>query len=292
MVSLFWVLPDRGAQKIFCLGRVKHHRGSAARWYRDIATKCLWQNERSAKIMASDPFHHLPDLRGMILDPARSFFRDLDIAAMDRKMEAAGKAIWRRSDAEREATRQAALAGRLEHDLWVFAYGSLMWDPAFYFAEVRSAHALGYQRDFCLKSELGRGSPENPGLMAGLNKGDECNGLAFRIAGSQVDEETRVIWSREMIMKGYDPRFIALTTPQGPVEALTFIVDQSVKQYMAGLTLEDAAAYIATGTGIFGPNLAYLDNLAEHFETLGIEDERLFKLHRLATRLAGRAGVE
>lgn len=238
--------------------------------------------------MAADPFQYLPALRGMILDPARSHFRNLDIAAMDRKMEAAGKRIWRRSDENREATRQSALADRLDRDLWVFAYGSLMWDPAFFFAEVRSALAKGFQRDFCLKSELGRGSPEKPGLMAGLNEGDECSGLAFRIDAGRVDEETRVIWSREMIMRGYLPRFIELTTPQGNVEALAFIVDKSVKSYLADLSLEDAASYIATGTGIFGPNLDYLDNLVEHFETLGIADERLFELHRLATNMADR----
>jgi len=192
-----------------------------------------------------------------ILDPARSNFRNLDIAALDRRMKAAGKFIWRRSDAQREATRQVALAGRLDRDLWVFAYGSLMWDPAFYFAEVRSACAIGFQRDFCLRTEIGRGTPDKPGLMAGLNEGGECQGLAFRIDHSVVDAETRVIWSREMIMKGYLPRFIALTTPQGPVEALAFIVDKSVKSYMADLSLEETASYIATGVGAFGSNFDY-----------------------------------
>lgn len=242
--------------------------------------------------MAADPFQHLPALKDMILDPAQSRFRNVDFAALDSLMMAAGKKIWRRSDESREATRQTTLAGRLDRDMWVFAYGSLIWDPAFYFAEVRSARAEGFQRDFCLRTELGRGSPEKPGLMAGLVPGGQCQGLAFRIEAAMVDEETRIIWSREMIMTGYMPRFIALTTPQGPVEALAFIVDRNGKSYMPDLSLEDVAGYIATGVGIFGPNFDYLDNLAEHFRALGIADETLFELHRRAGQLAGRTKAD
>ena len=72
-------------------------------------------------------------------------------------------------------------------------------------AEVRRAVAKGYQRSFCLKSELGRGSPDKPGLMAALDIGGECHGLAFRIDCSRIDAETRVIWSREMIIHAYYP---------------------------------------------------------------------------------------
>ena len=76
--------------------------------------------------------------------------------------------------------RAAFLAQRNDQDLWIFAYGSLIWDPAFYFEEVRVAKAPGYQRSFCLRSEIGRGSPEKPGLMVALDHGSECQGLAFR----------------------------------------------------------------------------------------------------------------
>lgn len=242
--------------------------------------------------MIADPFTHLPDLKDMIVEPSRSKFRNLDIAAFDRMMEAAGKRNWRRSDADREATRQAALAGRLDRDLWVFAYGSLMWDPAFFFAEVRSALVKGYRREFCLRAEIGRGTPKRPGLMAGLNQGGECQGLAFRIDGSIVDNETRIVWAREMIMKGYLPRFVELVTPQGSLEALAFIVDKSAKSYMPNLSLEEMASSIATGAGVLGSNFDYLDNLAKHFSAMGIADEALFELHALAGAMVKRGEMD
>ena len=90
--------------------------------------------------MDADPFRHHPVLRGMIVEPAQSPLRHIDIAELDRLMKAQGMPDnWRYSDEKREAIRRAALAGREESDLWVFAYGSLMWNPAILFAEIRRA---------------------------------------------------------------------------------------------------------------------------------------------------------
>ncbi len=240
-----------------------------------------------------DPFRHLPGLRDQIADPEHSRFREFDYAPLDRALAAAGVRNWRRSEAEREATRQVALAGRLHTDLWVFAYGSLMWDPAFHFAEVRSALARGYHRAFCLRSELGRGAPGKPGLMAALERlpdGGECHGLAFRIAADLADRETWIIWRREMIAHAYAATFIPVDTPQGPVEALAFVMDPTAEHYAPGLDLEESARLIATGEGLFGKNLDYLDNLAEHFRLLGIEDDDFFALHGRAREIAGGNG--
>ncbi len=236
-----------------------------------------------------DPFRHIPDIKNRIQDPSRSRIRDFNIAALDQKMQKLGITDWRRSDEDREATRRAALAGRMDDDLWVFAYGSLIWDPAFRFVEVRRALAKGYQRSFCLKSELGRGSPDKPGLMAALDIGGECHGLAFRIDRSNIDAETRVIWSREMIIHAYYPRFIELTTPQGAVEALAFVMDRTAKNYLPGLSIDDTARLIATGVGVFGSSLEYLDNLADHFVALGILDDALLALRNRARQLASRS---
>lgn len=236
--------------------------------------------------MMADPYTHLPDLAGRIVDPELSTFRRIDFAGLDRTMAKRGVTDWRRTDDDREATRQAALAERLDGDLWVFAYGSLMWDPAFHFAEVRRAQAEGYRRRFCLRTTLGRGTPEKPGLMAALDSGGNCHGLAFRIERQKVDEETRVIWAREMIMPAYDPTFIPVATPQGPVEALAFVINPGAEHYLRDLSVEETARYIAAGIGIFGRNLDYLDNLAEHFAVLDIDDQEFFGLHALARQIA------
>lgn len=237
-----------------------------------------------------DPFCHLPHLRPMIAEPGGSRYRSMDMSEMDQAMREAGYPdSWRRTEAEREATRVEALQGRTGRDLWVFAYGSLMWDPAFHFKEVRTARLTGYHRRFCLRTRLGRGSFENPGLMAALDHGGACNGLTFRIDRDAIDDETRILWSREMMMLAYDPVVLDVATPQGTVEALAFVINRSSENYLEELPMQEAAGLIARAQGLFGSNLDYLDNLAEHLTQLNIEDAEFSRLHNEALRLAGRA---
>lgn len=226
-------------------------------------------------LLSPDAFIHVPMLSGKIVDPEKSTFR-ITLASFenwDRGAAAAGyPSDWRRSHEDREATRSAALAGRLNSDLWVFAYGSLMWDPAIRIVEIRKATLQGLHRRFCLKIEIGRGSRSAPALMAALDVGGECHGLAFRIPASEVDRETEILWMREMIGHAYTPLFQTVHTPQGSVEALTFTMDRSSPSF-ADLGAAEAAAVIAAGRGLLGTNLEYFDNLAEHVALLGIEDE-------------------
>lgn len=233
----------------------------------------------------ADPFRHLPHLRHAIREPAGSRYRNIDYGILDRAV-ANGATNWRRSDDEREQSRTDSLAGREGVDIWIFGYGSLMWDPGIHFAEVRRARATGYHRSFCLRSEIGRGSRDRPGLMAALDTGGECQGLVFRIAEADVEKETRLLWRREMITTAYIPRFIGLQTPQGPVEALTFVMDQAAPRYLPGLSLEESARFIGTGRGPIGTSLDYLDSLVAHFKVIGIVDEELAALHARAVQIA------
>jgi cation transport protein ChaC len=119
-------------------------------------------------------------LSGKIIDPEKSTFR-VSLATFEdwdrRAAEAGYGQNWRRSHEDREATRSTALAGRLNDDLWVFAYGSLMWDPAIHIVEIRRATLQSFHRSFCLMAEIGRGSKEAPALMAALDVGGECHGV-------------------------------------------------------------------------------------------------------------------
>ena len=224
--------------------------------------------------LSPDAFQHVPMLKSKIIEPEKSALR-ISLAAFeewDRRAAAAGKPDWRRSHEDREATRSAALAGRLDADLWVFAFGSLMWDPAIHVAEIRQATLPGFHRRFCIKIGIGRGSRKAPALMAALDAGGECHGLAFRIEASLVNQETEILWMREMIGYGYAPAFRTALTPQGPVEALAFVIDRS-SPHFADVSGAEAAAIIATGKGPLGTNREYFDNLAEHVRLLGIEDQ-------------------
>ncbi len=184
-----------------------------------------------------------------------------------------------RSKAERDASRRAILRARDPHDdLWVFAYGSLIWNPTFHFAEQRRGIIYGFHRSFCLWSHIGRGTLENPGLMLGLDRGGACSGVVYRIAAEDVEGETDLIWSREMMVPVYDARWVTARTATGPVQAVTFVVDRSCDRYAGRLPMEQLAATVAAASGKLGSNLNYLLPLTDELEALGIRDRRLRKI--------------
>ena len=218
-------------------------------------------------------FRHLPHLKDRIADPDTSFFRNLDITEFDRRVRAAGGPDdWRHPCSRREALRRAVLAGREGQDIWVFAYGSLMWDPAIHFDELRRAHAPDHVRSFCLWDKYARGSIEVPGLMAALDRGAGCTGYALHIPAAQVEEETTQLCRRELIGPAYRAEFISCTTRQGPIEALTFTADHGSETIVSGLSIDTQARMLATATGFLGPNADYLENLAHHLEEMNIAD--------------------
>ena len=197
--------------------------------------------------------------------------RDL-IEEWDQLAEQGGFVDWRYSHDERERLRARVLGDRLHEDIWVFAYGSLMWDPGFHFDEVRYATLDGASRSFRLLDTIGRGTPARPGLMAGLGRGGNCHGLAFRIAARQADAETDVIWMREMISPGYVAEFQALETPQGAVEGVAFFLDEACEHCLPSVRPDRAAKLIATGEGPGGTSRDYLEKLVVQMYRLGIED--------------------
>lgn len=224
---------------------------------------------------ASDPFAHHPELRDKISDPLKSFYRTFTTEILAKKMKANGMPLgWWYSEDEREASRNSTLADRRNSDLWVFTYGSLMWDPGFRFEEVRRAHAPEYARRFILKDIYGgRGTLDAPGLMAALDKGPGCDGLAYRIRREDIDEETAILWRREKVGPAYLPVFIDTIAADDRIKALTFVADHDAKLIDASLTRAQQIEYFATGTGFMGTSLEYLQNIAKQFAALGIHDE-------------------
>ena len=227
-----------------------------------------------------DPFARHPSLRDLIADPQKSFFRSFRPSDLDARMAELGRPDgWRHSEDDIEAARIAFLADRLDRDLWIFAYGSLMWDPGFTFAELRRARAPGHARRFILKDNFGaRGSPETPGLMAALDIGEGCDGLAFRIAAKDAARESGIFWRRELLGHAYKPAFVAVTTGFGDIEALTVLANHDADVIRADLTREEQILYVATGKGFLGTSLQYLENIAAHFEALGIQDREVDEL--------------
>lgn len=232
--------------------------------------------------MTPKAFTHLPELAGRVTAADASGLRLTDevLAAWDAQARQQGlPSDWRLPDAEIERSRQAVLAGREDEDLWVFAYGSLMWNPGIHFAELRRARIDGFVRRFALATTIGRGTPECPGLVLTLqSQAGACQGLAFRIHRALVESESRLLWRREMIRGGYCPALLPLHTPQGRIQALVLTANTAHPQYRHDLSQQDTAAIIASACGSIGTNRAYLDQLAEQLDVLGIVDDHVREL--------------
>ena len=230
--------------------------------------------------ITNDPFVHHPGLRGKIVDPETSRFRTFDA---DELLRQRPELEWIRpflnTTAQREENRVEVLKDHREDDLWVFAYGSLMWDPAFLFSDVRRAHVPNYERRFILKDMLGgRGTPENPGLMAALDKGEGCNGLAFRIPKEIIEHETEILWRREFFGPTYFPTLVETRLGDETISALTFVANYEARQIEANITREEQLNCLRNGEGWLGTSLEYLENVVSQFEALGIEDEACSEL--------------
>jgi glutathione-specific gamma-glutamylcyclotransferase len=169
-------------------------------------------------------------------------------------------------------------------DLWVFGYGSLMWDPGFPYVQWAPALIHGYHRAMCISSNRWRGTPERPGLVLGLDRGGACRGIAFRVAASDVADTLRGLWAREMRRRIYRPRMLQARLPEVTVRALAFVADPQHAEYSGHLTLEQTAERIANCRGARGPNLEYLVRTIEHLAELGVRDHYLLRLLDAARR--------
>jgi glutathione-specific gamma-glutamylcyclotransferase len=190
-----------------------------------------------------------------------------------------------RSDEEIDASLNEALAGRPKNcDVWVFGYGSLIWNPAFEFAEKRVALVRGWHRRFCLWLKGGRGTPELPGLMLALDRGGCCRGVAFRLDERQVEEELLILWRREMLSGSYHARWVDAHTEEGVVRAVTFVANRRNDRFTNLLSDDQVAARIAVAHGPLGSCAEYLLNTVAHLEELGFQDASLERIRRRIER--------
>ncbi|GAB4153101.1 MAG: gamma-glutamylcyclotransferase [Sphingomonadales bacterium] len=168
----------------------------------------------------------------------------------------------------------------MDQDLWIFAYGSLMWRPDMAVAEARPALLYGWHRDFCLTSVVHRGTPDRPGLVLGLAPGGSCRGLALRVAPSDADATLRRLDARELVTGVYIPKMLPLDTAQGRIHARAYVCDRRHPQFIGRIDLATQARIIVAAAGQGGPNLDYLTQTLDALAGLGIHDRRLLALAR------------
>lgn len=176
--------------------------------------------------------------------------------------------------------------------LWIFGYGSLIWNPGFDPASRHIARLTGYRRSFCMRSIHHRGTPQEPGLVLALDAaaGAACDGVAFAVPSGQEAAVTRMLRERELISSAYLECRLTVRLADGqPVPALGFVVDTDHAQYCGGLPLDEQARIIARAVGGRGTNRDYLFSTAEHLAALGIADADLGWLALRVRALAGDA---
>lgn len=163
-------------------------------------------------------------------------------------------------------------------DLWVFGYGSLIWNPAFEYIDKCDALVHGWHRSFCLKLFMGRGTPEKPGLMLALEPGGACRGMAFRIAAGRVKQELGLLWQREMFGGSYNARWVKLRLKEQTVTGVTFVINPSHPRYIKGLSAEQTARMILQARGELGSNLEYFEKTVAGLNQLGVQDSTLAQI--------------
>lgn len=159
--------------------------------------------------------------------------------------------------------------------LWVFGYGSLIWNPGFEVGEQALATLSGYHRSFCMWSVHHRGTHEEPGLVLALDAAESasCEGVAFRAADGHEEATLQALRERELISSAYLERWVSVTLKDGrALEAVTYVIDPEHEQYTGALTLSHQADVISRAVGGRGPNTEYLHNTADHLAELGIHD--------------------
>lgn len=174
---------------------------------------------------------------------------------------------------------------------WIFGYGSLMWRPGFAFLEQKPATLPGYRRRPCIYSRHHRGTADRPGLVLGLDAGDGCTGVAFRIDINKQQQIFDYLHEREMIGYAYRPCVVDIELPGRSARAYTFVADTAHPGYAGSLSEEVAAEIIIKAAGISGLNRDYLINTVEKLAEHGVAEPELTSLLSRIQRMTGELEI-
>lgn len=186
-----------------------------------------------------------------------------------------------------EASLRNTLANRpvvpaMHGDVWIFGYGSLIWNPMVVHTERRLATLHGYHRGFYLYSRINRGTWDNPGLVLALDRGGSCQGMAFRISSELIEAEFRLLWRREMMTGAYHPRWLRMRVAgyDEPQYALSFVMNRAHEAYAGRLPDSSVVACLTHACGLYGPAREYLQQTLLGLAASGVHDPYLGRLWR------------
>ena len=163
--------------------------------------------------------------------------------------------------------------------VWIFAYGSLMWNPLVTIEEMHRARLQGWSRRFCIRLFFGRGTPLQPGRMLALDKGQENAGMIFRLPGHGLGQALELIWTREMIGGLYIPVWADVLLSNGDsVKALVFVSDRGHPCYEADSTVSTVAKIVSRARGNIGTNASYVTQLDTTLSAWAITDDYIAQI--------------
>jgi cation transport protein ChaC len=164
--------------------------------------------------------------------------------------------------------------------VWVFGYGSLIWNPEFEYDQRVPARLWGYHRKLCLRSTVYRGTPDLPGLVAGLDRGGSCAGIAYRLPSGGLQAQLERLWQREMLMGSYVPRWFSARRldGRGSIAALAFVMRRDAPHYCGALSETELIAVLRRACGRYGTSLDYLQRTVAALHAEGLRDPHLERL--------------
>jgi cation transport protein ChaC len=161
-------------------------------------------------------------------------------------------------------------------DLWLFGYGSLIWNPGLPTVESCRARVRGYHRGLYLWSRVNRGTPQLPGLVLALDRGGSCPGVALRLAAEGAMPHLDILWQREMAMGSYRPAWLPCVLDDGRrVPALAFVMRRDIPSYAGRLPDQVVKTVFQCASGRYGTTLDYVARTVEALRASGMPDRAL-----------------
>lgn len=195
--------------------------------------------------------------------------------------------VW--SDEELDASLDETLAqAPNRRNVWVFAYGSLLWNPTIHVVDRRPGNVHGYRRRFCMIAPTGRGTPDCPGLILALDNGGSCQGVALKVDPANVHDELRLLWRREMVVGSYTPRWVTVRGAKRTTSAIAFVMNRQHASYRGQWSIQKTARTVAEAAGVLGTNADYLFDTLTHLHDLGLADHGLTDLAERVRRIQRR----
>lgn len=203
-----------------------------------------------------------------------------DVMSLARQRDGAATTVL--SDEELLASRRVIIPDDYQGaDIWVFGYGSLIWNPVVQYTQARDALVHGFHRRFCMWTKIGRGSPDCPGLVLALDNGGSTKGVIFRIPAKIAVQELDILWRREMMADSYRPVWLTAKTDKGTVKALSFAIRRNRPVFAPRMDDAKIAEIIYQAKGFVGPCKEYLLNTQKALLAAGIYDKQMARLTHL-----------